>query len=728
MMVVLLIAAIAAAGWFVAVPLFEFVLGVLLTVPLVWLLCARMASVIGIDVVAAGIPMPLYWLVFLGIVGAAYGIFGIGGAAGWRLRGSRVWSDLYPFAVLFTFFGVALFFCGLWPDFFAMGERLRDYALVAGVINSPVVPKEPWLEGYALNYYIYWYRFGAMLAAVLKLPVWDVYNMLVALAIALYGAVIFQLLRVVVGIGITWSTIGAVMVSFGSNYAGMRLWRRREGGGFEHDDFWWGPSRVIDGAINEFPAWSFLLGDAHPHYLNLVSLPLLILLLYRILTSSCAATMKQIHLLGLVVCGALFLKGSNAWEVPIWLGVVAMVLAAAAVKCGDPRQMAFEIFLPSKRWLSEFRTRHGVAVGAVWVLLIGAAYLSGAHIHPEKYPVTLVRAPIPVTETAEFLVHWGVQCMVVLIAGISWFLRKSVLEAVCVAGILGMGLLYDRAGALLCGLLAVQVFRVLRTRGEANESGAWSGAVSQGLAIAVFGLLMVPEIAFLNDPYGGKDERMNTIFKIYMSSWGLLSVVAIGAAHEVWSTWWRGVLLKGRRLVGVELTLTIVFGVLCVVQSGRFFAHTVPLRWTEGRTERSFEGLVSVERQYPGSAEVIRLLRTQPRGRVLEAQGNPYSNTTFVSTLAGQPSYLGWRNHVDLLVRDHAESGRREQVTKSIYEQPDCQQRRTLALHEGISYVVVGSLEQAKYPEVVSRDFSCFTKMISRGQYALYGTGLVGSP
>jgi YYY domain-containing protein len=728
MMVVLLIAVIAAAGWFVAVPLFEFVLGVLLTVPLVWLLCARVAGGIGIDVVAAGISEPLYWLVFFGVVGAAYGIFGIGGKAGWRLRGSRVWSDLYPFAVLFTFFSVALYFCSLWPDFFAMGERLRDYALVAGVINSPVEPREPWLEGYTLNYYIFWYRFGAMLAALLKLPVWEVYNILVALAISLYGAVIFQLLRVVVGIGITWSTIGAVMVSFGSNYAGMRLWRRREGGGFEHDDFWWGPSRVIDGAINEFPAWSFLLGDAHPHYLNLVTLPLLILLLYRILTGSCAATVKQLHIVGLVVCGALFLKGSNAWEVPIWLGVVAMVLATAAVQRGDVRQILAELYVPRQRWLSEAKTQRGVLVSVVWVILIGAAYLSGAHIHPEKYPVTLVRAPIPVTETSEFLVHFGVQCAVVLVAGVAWFLQNSVLEAVCVAGILGMALLYDRVGVLLCGLLGLHLVRVLRMKGTALEASAWRVAVCGGLAIAVFGLLMIPEIAFLNDPYGGKDERMNTIFKIYMSSWGLLSVVAIGAAYELWITWWRGVLLKGERLVGVELTLTIVFGVLCIVQSGRFFVHTIPLRKTEGVEQRGFEGLASVERQYPGSAEVIRVLRTQPRGRVLEAQGNPYSTTTFVSTLAGQPSYLGWRNHVDLLVREHGESARREQITQNIYEQPDCQQRRGLAVRENIAYVVVGALEQAKYPDLSSKDFSCFTKVGARGQYALYGTGLVGVP
>jgi uncharacterized membrane protein len=82
---------------------------------------------------------------------------------------------------------------------------------------------------------------------------------------------------------------------------------------------------------------------------------------------------------------------------------------------------------------------------------------------------------------------------------------------------------------------------------------------------------------------------------------------------------------------------------------------TTPQRWSEG--------LTSPDRDNPGVATIIRVLRDKPKGRVLEGQGNPYSYTSLVSTLSGQPSYLGWINHVGLLTKNHTETGRRAEVT-----------------------------------------------------------------
>ena len=51
------------------------------------------------------------------------------------------------------------------------------------------------------------------------------------------------------------------------NLAGAREWLDAADPPGDYD--WFAPSRVIDGTINEFPWFSFLLGDLHAHVLAL---------------------------------------------------------------------------------------------------------------------------------------------------------------------------------------------------------------------------------------------------------------------------------------------------------------------------------------------------------------------------------------------------------------------------------------------------------------------------
>jgi uncharacterized membrane protein len=106
---------------------------------------------------------------------------------------------------------------------------------------------------------------------------------------------------------------------------------------------------------------------------------------------------------------------------------------------------------------------------------------------------------------------------------------------------------------------------------------------------------------------------------------------------------------------------------------------------------------------------------------VLETQGNAYSYTSFVSTLAAQPSYLGWANHVNLLTKNYAEVSRRERITQEIYRESDCHRRRELVQREGIRYVIVGDLEQKEHPGIKALDFSCFTQVAGQDRYLVFG-------
>ena len=771
MIVLLLVAVVSLVGIFVAAPLFEFVAGVLLLTPLLKFFLGYLLEMGGMSVVGGAAEQGFYFFCFGLVVWMARLFFGARGKE--HKLSLNDWLPLMAFSAVFV---VAYALCMQWREFYALGERLRDYALIASAIDSPVVPKEPWMEGYGLNYYVFWYRFAAMLSSVLAMDTWNVYHSIVAFSLALYGAAVFQVVRVVLGGNRILAWCAAVGIPFLPNVAGMLILKHPRGEGFSHDEGWWGPSRVIVGSITEFPAWSFILGDAHPHYLNLATFSILLLFFYRIVTSNISIGYRLYHGIFMVLAGVFFLIGSNAWEVPMWGGMALMTVLLCLVldkhafskmtnqilKVGSQdnlktvsdlfRQIVSLVvvgvgaFLVVTNWsswgafklsfvvivaclfayfTSPFRIavnpsalgtkvrREDIGCTIFWIGLLVALKLSSSHIRPEGGgSLTFVGNEVPVTTTLELFVHWGWQLALLAIG--SLVLRVWSIGTVLMAIFLGCTLLYDKGALFLYALIGIQLVRIVELR---EESVSWKDIFGEALVICSLGLILLPEFVFLNDSYGGDNERMNTIFKIYTTSWALVSLAVVYIWQKVIrmragssSIFVRGYTLLGLWIIGISL---IVGGV-------SFYAHTLPRRFVKSDAQFGTEGLSDVERKFSGSAEIIRDLRNRPYGRVLEAQGKPYSFTSFVSTLAGQPAYLGWSNHVGLLTRERGEIARREKITKEIYTHQDCLKRQQVALQEKIAYIVVGDLEQTQHRDVNNLDFSCMKVLKRAKNYVLY--------
>lgn len=760
----LLVGLLGVVGFFLAVPLFEFVFGTLLLAPLVKLLIARMLMAAQIEVAPGFADASLYVVAFAIVIAMAAYTFG-------RRQDDFKTEELYPIGIFAVVFSAAYGMCLLWPDFISMGERLRDYALLSSSIDSPVIPKEPWMEGSTLNYYVFWYRFGAMMNSLLHIPTWNAYHSILSFSLAFYAAAIFQIVRVVFGGSVLLSSFTSIALAFGSNIAGVFSWMRAESGGFTTDIGWWGPSRVIKGAINEFPAWSFLLGDAHPHFLNLGTLPFFILILYRIVTSSAPVASRAIYALTFVAAAALFLVGSNAWEVPMWLGTAVMIGLVAwllyqtewyievfsrlregtkfdafrGISCilvlffglfvayriqatkgmgaaigTAVFSLAFAAFLfPYKAGLLEkswkiLVEKLDVVQISFWIIIFTALRLSSMHISSsEGGKLEFVRDPVAVTTVAELWTHWGFHLFFISVASILLF--DIGLTTVFMTAFLAVTLLYEKAALFIYVLIGFQLLRLLTTdRSEAS----WRDIFIEALAVCSLGLMLLPEIAFLNDSYGGDNERMNTIFKVYTTDWGLLGLTAVALSLRVYMRY-RDQFKE--RAPGLPLAIAVVCGLIVLGGSSKLYAFTVPKRMQQKTTpQRWSEGLTSPDRDNPGVATIIRVLRDKPKGRVLEGQGNPYSYTSLVSTLSGQPSYLGWINHVGLLTKNHTETGRRAEVTNQIYTGDDCAARRELAQKEGIKYIVLGTLENKKYQGAYGKDFSCLNLIVHDRDYWLF--------
>lgn len=606
-------------------------------------------------------------------------------------------NEAEPIIVFILLFILCFALCNLWPDFISIGERLRDYAILASVLHSPVELQEPWLSDFPLNYYVFWYRFGSIFHEIFNMPVWRVYPALQSFTYALYCSSAYYIFRRILSFSWTNALFCTLLIGFGSNVDGVIS-------AFTNDSNWWGPSRVIAGAITEFPVWSFILGDLHPHYINLPVIAFFLVLLLPVLKQG----REQLQSVFIASCAfiliPLFLYNSNAWEVPFWLMCAAAIALFLLIK-----------HFGSLGWDND-KIKEVLTLKPFLVLLLmfyGALslFLSSRHLVPADAPLRFVRPPIPETTTLEVFKHFGFPLTLISLATIA-LIKNHIYKLIAVI-MLGATLLHSDGGLFMYALFALTVLRLLLEYQKSSENIPSDLTLAfEALGLASLALVLFPEFFFVDDAYGGENERMNTIFKIYTLNWLLIHLF--------------GFYLAGRVLSGIKTTQEVfaiskIFQLAILVVFLAFFQHTIQFRKSDAKTvPPKNRGLSTIEKEFRGAAATIKKLEALPDGTVLEAQGNPYSYTTHVATLAGKKSFLGWANHVQLLNRAYEEIGRREKVTDEFYKSDDCLKRKEILNAEKIRYAVVGPLEEKRYPEGIPNSFDCMNNVIAEGDYKVY--------
>ncbi len=196
------------------------------------------------------------------------------------------------------------------------GEKYMEMAFISGVLDSPQLPPlDPWMSGHTISYYYFGYVIAAFLIHLTGILRFEAFNLLVpmSLGLALCGAFGLGYNLVALSRGATRAArlFGGGFTAFLLPLAGslegalelgyLRGWgpaawydwldvmNLTVAGGTCPDEaasgfgaggwvptrfiWWWRASRVIhDGCgyvINEFPFFSFMLADAHPHVLAL---------------------------------------------------------------------------------------------------------------------------------------------------------------------------------------------------------------------------------------------------------------------------------------------------------------------------------------------------------------------------------------------------------------------------------------------------------------------------
>jgi uncharacterized membrane protein len=411
----------------------------------------------------------------------------------------------------------------------------------------------------------------------------------------------------------------------------------------------------------------------------------------------------------LLFVGALWVYNANAWEVPVWaaIGGAFFALTLVATPASELRE-----FIRERLRARDLLSTPAVVLLALCAYLVLSLSLSSLNIIPAEMPLRVVGEPIERSSVVDVLRHWGIPLTLLTLANLALIGRVEVWAGMAFA--IASSFFFGQAWVLLGFIIALTLFRLWWTWfSDRSTRAAPHEILVEGFGLVALALILFPEFAFLDDSYGGENERMNTIFKAYSASWFLLHAYAFYLLTRL-------PLEKLRTKFPLPV---LPFAVVVLVIWGGFFARTIKLRKGIEPTVRPFEqGLSDIERRFPGSSTAIQILVNSRPGVVLEAQGPAYDFTTHVATLSSQPAYLGWINHVNLLLRMGEEVNRRANITETFYRESDCEKRKQLAMQERIKYVVVGPLERKAYGELPAEGFQCFEQIVKAREYAVYQT------
>ncbi len=655
-------------------------------------------------------------------------------------------------------------------------EQPMDFAFLNASIRSFFgQPEDPWLRGETVSYYYFGYWMFGAVSELTGIASGFAYNLSLALVPAMSAAGIFGLVYSMAGpeprrrrYAIAAGLAGALLLTAAANLQGVIEFMRANGMGsagfwnwlgiggisgpastltdsWRPQEFmwWWRASRVIgsfdggaqtDYTIQEFPAFSYVLGDLHPHVTSLPFALLFVGALWNLFKTPWTGW-RPSSVKGLVAPLFLaFLLGglafTNMWDLPTFWVLLAGVLAlrAYAAYGGHPKQLA----------LGSLPLAFGVLAAALLLYLpyfmgFFSGQVSGmapAGYYPRDSVFVANSRPI------HLLIVWALPLAVAAPFALAAFWQTRVKPDWARLTLLSLGAAFlplaawgvmhlwkGGAAAALSGrvihvlpfglLICVSAYGAMWV---AKEDAARAGR-SFALALFAAGLLLImgPELLYVNDGFGGANERMNTVFKLYYQAWMLLAAAG-GFAVYYWSDLWER--LRGGKRLWVGLWAVAVVGLLS--WSLYYTLAAASTKAAQGGGARTLDGLAYVAGDERQAIEFLR--DSAPRGAgIVEAVGGDYTEHGRISASTGIPTVLGWPDHESQWRGSRKPFEGREEEVAAIYATTDVEEARALLEKYGVSYVVVGPREESKYGRGGLDKFPSFMDVVfQEGRVTIY--------
>jgi YYY domain-containing protein len=648
------------------------------------------------------------------------------------------------------------------------GEKPMEFGFLNAILRSPVMPPyDPFYSDGYINYYYYGLYLVSLPIKATGIDPALGFNLAVAFLFGLLLTGAFSIVVQATG-RIRYGLIGALAVGVLGNLAGYFTVGWSQGfeaitralvnggpGGFaaQLGDWYIGPSRVIPFTINEFPFWSFLFADLHPHMIGLPITLLVVALGLRLQStvssqqsavssqqsavssqqsavSSQQSTVSSQQEVGdekfiPVVCYVVLalalgtLAVTNSWDFPTYGLLTGLALMGAAWRAGK-----------GFAWLAVAR-----AAGIALLIGLGGLVLYLPFFDRYAAPVGGIGIVRPeATLARDYAVIYGLFLAVLLpflVGGVwrtlvylgRWRTLRNPLFAWAIGGaalffLIGVALLpllglrlALMALILLGGLLLVQ---------RQSSAGLWYATLLTTIGAMVS---LGVELVYVRDHLDGGDwYRMNSVFKFGQQVWVLFALAAAIALPAF---------LRGLRRVGgvpadylgrVALTglalLAVVFPLAGVPSriGNRFDVDTgLTLDGLAFMEQASFDydcsafggcepGATRVAVDLSGDAEAVDWLNREVEGTPIVLQSNLWFYRAYgirIAANTGLPTVISSLHANEQ--RDGAFTAKRDSDVEQFFRSADVETALRVLAKYDVDYLYVGGVERAFYPSGLSK-------------------------
>ena len=404
----------------------------------------------------------------------------------------------------------------------------------------------------------------------------------------------------------------------------------------------WRSTRVInffednipkDYTISEYPSFTFLLGDLHPH---LISIPFVLLTIFLILNILIKydLNLPKIHyfLVGFLIPINGFI---NIWDIPFLILLVSVLFLMIS------KQYNLKI--------TEF-------ISLLLYVIIG--FLSSILILNNFYFVSLSsQSKIPFINVFPFAtgIHHFIIVMGPLLFLLFIYIKNSINISykVLFINIIGVTVLifilnflryfilgfesFNLLNFLLNFPLLLSLFTILIISFYLVKSKSESIIVL--IIISCTLILISVENLRIIDLF---DNRMNTIFKTYFQIWLLFSLIVPVLMIKLR-------IFQNSKNISYKVIFISLFIISFVQFSSNIYYSTDKFQF-----KRTFNSIEFIENYYEGSLDVINWIsnNTKKEDIIFYEVGNDYEVSSFFSSFTGRSTPIGWPGHQKQWGRD----------------------------------------------------------------------------